>query len=34
MNLMPVNEVMKNLPGILKTIEDEDSMFTITRNLA
>jgi PHD/YefM family antitoxin component YafN of YafNO toxin-antitoxin module len=29
---MPAIEVMKNLPDILKTIEGEDSMFTITRN--
>jgi len=31
MNIMPVSKVMRNLPDILKTIEDDDCAFTITR---
>jgi PHD/YefM family antitoxin component YafN of YafNO toxin-antitoxin module len=32
MNAMSVSDVIKNLPEILETLEDEDSVFTITRN--
>jgi antitoxin YefM len=32
MNAMSVSDVIKNLPDILETLEDEDSIFTITRN--
>ncbi len=32
MNAMSVSDVIKNLPEILETLEDEDSIFTITRN--
>ncbi len=29
---MSVSDVIENLPDILETLEDEDSVFTITRN--